>query len=389
MIKVWEILDNYMIREEVIRDQRWVNLYPSEASVIRENKWGEKEVQGTCQRQAWLRFKTMEQLNNGSDETIAILQVGDDVITVKPERQEPRKEWIFEEGRRIEDTIISVAAKAGILAAGHRKFVIPIGDGLNLSGELDCIFRVHDELLGIEVKSVSGYNAEKDIFGTASMRRNNVKGDPKIAHLLQTAVYTWHYRDKISRFKIIYFMRGNCLREEFEVTLEEDINTGDWHIMVDGKDSGVTINQILDRYRELARKLRDNELPPREYKLVYDDETMNKFAERKDSRLNKTVREAWLKYWDRKQDPEARQLKRPEKGDMWCSFCKYRDICYNKKKEPIPYGTHDQVLHADMASETSIDDGLRCRDSRGGSEDLQQESNEGNQAAENDAPSES
>jgi hypothetical protein len=369
-MKIWSILDAWMTQPEVVRDQRWINLYPSEASIRITNKWGEEETQGTCQRKAWLRFKVAQELEKDLTNDIAILQVGEDTITVMPEKADAKREWIFEEGRRVESTVLDIARSTGICRAGHRKFKVPIADELCLVGELDGIFQVSGELVGIEIKSVSGYNAERDVFGTAAARRAGMNGKPKVQHLLQTAVYAWHYRQKIPRFSLMYFLRGSSLRTEFEVTVQEDYETSDFHIMVDGQDSGITINQIIGRYRELAGKLDRDELPDREYTLHYDDDKMNKALER--GQLNRTKKAQWEKYWDRKTNG-GRQVKRPEHGDIECVFCPYTDVCYDSNKQPIEYNS---VPHVDVASEADVDDGVRCGDSGGSSGDLRPISDE-------------
>lgn len=348
MYNIWDILDEYMIRDNLINDQRWVNLYPSEASVVTTNKWNEQEVHGTCQRRAWLRFKVAEKLNESLDADVVVLDINGNKIAVAPEAKEARREWIFEEGRRIESTILDVARSAGIYAVGHKKFLVPIAKDLNLVGELDGILSVNGNLIGVEIKSVSGYNSERDIFGTAAVRRNNVKGSPKMQHLLQTAIYAWHYRAKIPCFKILYFMRGNCLRTEFTVTVKHDTSTDDYHVLVDGSFTGITIGDIINRYKELADKLNKNEFPDREFQLSYTDSEMVVLSER--GLLSKTTNEQWQKYWERKQTG-GRQVKRPQHGDMECSLCPFKDVCYDRNGAPIEY---DSVLHANISSQTNL-----------------------------------
>ena len=367
-MNIWNILDTYMTKEPYIRDQRWVNLYPSEASIRVTNQWGEQETQGTCQRRAWLRYKVAEDLNRNLGTDIATIQIGNDIVAVMPEPPDPRREWIFEEGRRIESTILDVARSAGVFELGHRKFNIPVDKETNLVGETDGLLKIEDEYLGVEIKSTSGYNAEREVYGTAKTRHLGGKGDPKIQHLLQTAIYTWHYRFKLPCFKILYFHRGSCLRTEFLVTIDEDSETGTCRILVDNKDTDITIENILDRYRELSFKLKNDIFPDREFTLSYNDEQMNKLLAR--DKLSRTLKTQWEKYWDRKQNG-GRQVKRPEHGDFACIFCPYKGVCYDKQKSPIEY---DTILHADVASETDDNDGDGHGDCRGSSGDIRPES---------------
>jgi hypothetical protein len=343
-----------MIRSEEIYDQRWINLYPSEASAEIINKWGEKEIIGTCQRKAWLRYKIAEDLDAHPDSNIAVIQLGDDAISVMPETKVATREWIFEEGRRIESTILEVAKLAGIYHSSHKKFKIPITNKLFLVGELDGVLKVDGKLIGFEAKSTSGYNAERSVFGTAKDRAMDSKGSPKYQHLLQTAVYAWHYKSKIPFFKLMYFLRGSSLRTEFTISIEQDQITNKHHVLVDYEDTGLTVEQIIDRYVDLANKLEKNEVPSREFNLSFDDDTMNIMSSR--NLLSRTLEQQWSKYWDRKING-GRQLKRPEHGDLSCILCPYRDIvCYDNNKQPKQYGIHDKVLHVNVANQTDINE---------------------------------
>ena len=333
MTKIWNLLDEWMVREDEVPSHRWPNLFPSEASVVIKSSRG-KEVQGTCARKAWLRYQSSVVAN--------MMDTGDEqepeglLSSLPRAKRDPTSEWIFEERRRIEDTILGVMTKAGLYYSGHRKFLVDLPSGLKLSGEIDAVIQVNGELVGVEIKSVSGYNAESEIFGTPALRRLGKKGRPRDSHLLQTGLYAWKYRDSLPSFCLLYFLRGKSLRCEFEIRVQEARD--DWTILIDGRPSEVTINMILDRYRELAEHIKTNTLPPRDYSLVYNDKTMNERLSGEDS-LPKGIAEAWQKYYERcPKNPgekwKGRQLKRPSYGDLECSWCEYRDWCYDHDGNP-------------------------------------------------------
>ena len=153
---------------------------------------------------------------------------------------------------------------------------------------------------------------------------------------MQSAIYAWHYRKQLKCFYILYIMRGKCLRTEFKVEVKLD-DEGRRIIYVDGQRwTKFTLDDVFDSYKSLATYLANDQLPPRDYDLSYDDLTM--IAKAANGELSKTLKTSWDKYWQRLKDVKAgkakRKLKRPEGGDWQCSYCSFQSICYDKNKRP-------------------------------------------------------
>ena len=205
MGKIWDALDKSIAAKPVIPRPVSQNLYPSEARA----KVGQV-IYGKCMRASFLRIKGAgnEEVTNDAGE----------VFVPGEEEFRPTTLWIFRSGNIYEDTIIDEARSAGILAQGHARFKILVAPGAYVSGEIDAIFRdPANECVGIEIKSVHGHFAESSVIGTPASRKRGHKGSPKVEHLMQTAIYTWHFRDQLKCFYLLYIMRDKCLRAEFKV----------------------------------------------------------------------------------------------------------------------------------------------------------------------------
>jgi len=340
MGEIFNVLDAAMMSERAIKTEYSVNLYPSEGSAQVNGV-----TYGKCLRASYLRYtggsKMEIKLPNG--------QMG----IPKSVKPGPKAQWIFEFGNQAEDSIIKAAVKAKIFVQGQVKFSIPVS-GLKLNGALDGVFLdANNEYVGIEVKSINGNFAESQVIGTPGMRSRGMKGEPKADHVMQTAVYAWHFREQIPRFKILYIMRDKCFREEFELVVRKD-QEGRRIIYIDGgRWQQFTLDDVYDRYKKLAFNINAGILPPRDYTLLYDDDTMNQLL--KDKKLAKGDTEKWTKYRDREAahvqwkkdtasqsdgievDPgkEPRRLKRPIKGDWRCSYCDFKTLCYSKSSKPL------------------------------------------------------
>jgi len=107
---------------------------------------------------------------------------------------------------------------------------------LNISGEVDIFIKPEKETIGIEVKTIYGYWATKEVF---TMRT------PKVEHLMQTALYCFHFYP--IPFKIVYGCRDTQNITEFDVTLDKDKDL----VLVDGsayKKFPLTISSIKKRF---------------------------------------------------------------------------------------------------------------------------------------------
>lgn len=327
---LWQYLDNFMIQEDPIPDIRIANLYPSEASVEYVDSYGEKVVLGGCMRQSWLRVKIMENLARTRDSRFH-LPVGNGEVLVKPIPFSAKTLWVFAAGNKYEDMVKEKMLASGTLAAAHKRFHQNIKYNYVLSGELDAIGRDPNtgDYFGVEVKSIYGYNAEKEVIGSVGERRAGRKGKPKPQNVMQAAIYDYAWPE-LPYFKLMYIMRDKVLKAEFDIVVDHDSG----RIYIDGEAiEEYTIFDVFTRFSNLALALHTSRLPARDYELRYSDEKMNKIVAR--DQIAKTNKDKWTKYWDRTveiaETGKGRGLMRPELGDWQCSYCKFKEFCYDSE----------------------------------------------------------
>jgi len=333
---LWQYLDNCITQEDPIPDIRIANLYPSEASVEFTNSAGQKIVHGRCMRAAWLRVKMMENLAKTRSKRFN-LPIGEREVLVQATPFTAKTLWTFRAGDKFEDLVKEQMTNAGILLAPHKRFFKDIRYGYLLSGELDAIGKDPNtgEFFGVEVKSIHGYNAEKEVIGTQAIRRLGGKGKPKEDNVLQTAIYA-HAWPELPYFKLAYIMRDKVLKAEFDIRVDPDST----QIFIDGDPiAEYTLNDVFSRFATLALHLHNSKLPARDYDLSYTDEQINHMVA--NGEFARTNAESWTKYWTRKTEVEEgipnakgkkqKLLKRPEFGSWRCSYCSYQHFCYDSQ----------------------------------------------------------
>lgn len=258
--KLFDYIDATMVSQEN-RDSRASKtpaVWPSEASANRLDK-SESNIVGKCHRASFGRM------------------VGWNITN----KVDPVGAWRFVTGRLIEGylTDVSKATNPKIyVASGVRHFV----DDLFLPFELDLVVIDPDTKQGwiTECKTYYGYMAKKEI---------ETEGRPKLENLMQASLYLLElrtgaklkeviragleakskdgpaYRNRIEAnlemldqmddgplgCKLVYISRDECLRKEFNITIEEHFD-GSFYPCVDGAMWQVfTVDSIYDRYKTL------------------------------------------------------------------------------------------------------------------------------------------
>lgn len=284
--------DEFISREK-IQGQRRPHLYPSEASVKYTNSAGDLVTGGGCIRKAYYRI------------------TGE----VKPTTSNARTEYIFAMGNAVEKILVNTWKEMGIWVANNVKFYIP---DINVSGELDVILREPDGTLYVgEVKSFYGYNATKEIMGNRSQRPR-----PKLNNLLQTLLYTWHFRDEFPYSRLVYFARDSTDRRTFKVEVKEDEDGVFWPVVEGEVLKYFSVNDIIDRYKLLQKHVDDNIVPERDFEIRYSDEKIQRYG-----RLE-IIGKTKFKKWQ-----EGKLKKNEIPGDWQCSYCDYKHHCYSNKSE--------------------------------------------------------
>lgn len=277
----WEILDEAIIEKQIMipRLRPSESHYPSSASIeIFEH--GEKTVKGACLRKAfWDRT---------SDEPVI---------------PDPTALWKMQSGDYISEMIVEYTKRKGIYIADEVAFY---DVERNISGRVDLIYNhpILKTKVGVEIKSVGGYQAKKNVLVGKNLK-------PKISHLLQTIIYLDFMETHlgITKFEIVYYARCDAARKVFAVTFGTNREA-----FVDGTPTGVTPQMIYDRFALLDSYLEKNELPPKDFELQYPKEKLVKMAK--------------MKLLTDKQSQTVLAGKRLQKGDPQCGYCPYQKKCW-------------------------------------------------------------
>lgn len=241
--------------------------------------------------------------------------------------------WLL--GKAAEIMVLDVWKNMGIFVTSNEKFHCTIND-ISISGEIDAVLQdLRDgQLYGAEIKSIYGYVGEKEVFGNSS-----TVGAPKLNNLMQTFLYAYTFRPgngqrtELSYFKIYYISRGTAETADYTVRAVEF--NGDWYPEVNGKlDQRISINSIVKRLQQLNKHLEAKALPPRDYSIKYDDDTIN--LRYHAGLISDSAYEKW------KKGKSTTIANRP--GDWNCNYCKFRSHCYKDSPPDIP-GWDPAKLH--------------------------------------------
>lgn len=190
---------------------------------------------------------------------------------------------------------------------------------LNISGDVDAFITWDNQSVGLEVKTIYGWYARKEVF---------IGRTPKTEHLLQTALYTYHFN---LPFKLIYCTRDTQELTEFDITLQ-DKNL----VMIDGDvfKSNITIDGIKNRFEKFQKALDEDKIPARDYSVLgmtkEELEIQKALGE-----LNKTDSDALAKN------------KKIVKIPWQCSYCPYFHFCRDQARKESGHKGRDELLFVD------------------------------------------
>ena len=332
---IWEILDKQIASEKrnVNHD---VSLYPSEASALIKNQYGEVVPVGGCLRKSWFRNKLQREERDKPHQTNA-------VEDIKKEEFTPQALWKFKVSQYTENAIAEECKKANILLEQGHRFTIDLPvegyeDAL-IRGEVDIIVALQNTETekvvncGLEVKSITGYHGQKMVFGHRSSR-TFIEAEPKIEHLLQAILYAFWFRDKKEKnnyvfhyFKLIYLSRESGDRIEYDISFKKEEKGH--RVYLNGKPYKYELyaESIFERYKTLHRYIVDDIVPPRDYDVQYAKKKLELMYKR--GLLSKTDKATW------------ESKKAVKKGDWQCSYCPYKDNCYTPRGKAIEYDKNE------------------------------------------------
>jgi hypothetical protein len=248
-------------------------------------------------------------------------------------------------GKSVENAIIESCKREGIFVDNNVPFRVKM-NGIPIAGELDIILRTQP-CGGInylcEVKSIYGYAAQKDIFGTSAWIGKN-PGAPRDSYIMQTALYLNHFSrlDKKDPsylpFGAIFVCdRGDGHFGVFDIWLEKELKiTGEDEVFTYHKiyyaSTGMdvpktlvpyTVEDILSSYRVIQNSLERDDPPPRDFVKEYDTKQVEqKYA------MKKITPHAYKK-WKGSHGPRGKG--KEVLGDWNCNrtYCKWSSLCWN------------------------------------------------------------
>ena len=327
---------DYLARPR-LGDQKAPTQWPSEATALIKNEYGDLVVEGKCRRAAYFRLLLDTYSFSPHYELYKPLveQLKQEMLPV-----DPYMRWIWAAGNLYEDYCVDIAKEAGVYIAGQTQVYVPEA---NISGKLDLVvINPTTKLLHIiEVKSVYGYNANK-VLGTPAERKRGQLGSPRTSHLMQIGLYQWHYANQREEFGpglLVYGARDTGRYAEYEITVEptldEDGETRNY-IFYQGNspcrtgkiNSGLYIENLIEQYRYIAKCVDSGEIPARDFSARYDEDKITTLFER--GELSKKDTEQYVKRKKQLEEGKSRVVKAVEKGDWQCNYCSYRQICYNE-----------------------------------------------------------
>lgn len=284
---LFQHVDNYLTRPQFSAPSRGEHYYPSEASVKVYDDTGTLVTEGGCLRASYYRIKKPARRENKSSRSAHILHMG----------------------KTIEEGLIEIFKQMGIWVANNVRFK---DDEYNISGELDVVLVEPDgTIYGGEIKTAYGYNAESEIIGNARK-----PGFPKMSHLLQTLVYCWVFRDQLPYFRLIYIFRDSCARRTFKIELEE--HDGLHYPKIDGVVyTKFTLEDVLQRFKELDYYVKNDIEPPRDFQLEYTDERVQELYQ-----IGAISKTKYEKHFNKKKPVKI--------GDWQCRYCDFKNSCWGK-----------------------------------------------------------
>jgi len=275
------------------------HFYPSEASVVCTDKFGDRIVEGGCLRASYFRCTGQE---------------------ARP--HSVRTQSIFELGKHVEDMLVNNWKQMGILVDRGIRFQ---NNEFNISGELDAVLMDPEtgKPFGVECKSLYGYHAGVEVFGNKS-----TPGSPKMNQLLQTLVYAYEFKDRLDYFLMFYEERGDGTKGQFEVkVVPDELEDGtlvyrpmvDRNVMME-----FTIEDIYARYKELMKCILDGKVPDRDFELFYTNDRVEK--DYANGKISKSKYEKFKRV--SKRDGSVRYVDSERPGDWACSYCNFKDYCW-------------------------------------------------------------
>lgn len=326
-------------------DAKAPTLWPSEASAIVQ-KNGKDQVVGKCRRATFFRY-LLENFKFYDKYSIWSPLVEDIKANTKP--VDRYLIWIWRQGELYEEFLTEQAKISGIYISSQGAVFIP---EYNVSGkkDIEVVNPETKKLSIVESKSVYSFGGNA-VLGSPGKRREGALGTPKDNNLMQIALYHWWHAsedDAYEESRLVYGDRGSGRYGEYLVkteTNEEGVINVLWkpHAPQSGPwvTSGITINSILNEYKNQQLWLDGGIIPPRDFEILFSEEQLAELHA--NDEMTKTDKEQYEKVIARREEnkeleasgqKQKKELKQIEKSSFACSYCQFSKVCYNEKNEP-------------------------------------------------------
>ena len=250
-------------------------------------------------------------------------------------------------GKAVEEAIIESCKREGLYVDNNVKFQVEMG-GVPIAGEIDAILRTEpcgNTRYIMECKSLYGYYAGKEAFGK-HLKMGKKPGAPKHSYVMQIALYLNYYSrlpeddPRYIPFGAIFISdRGDGHFGVFDIWLEEktqflseDEVVKSHAIVYKATEMGVpttilpyTIEDILQRYREVLFALKNDTVPPRDFLREYSEEIVEKRYKQG------MVSDSAYKKW--KTSHGSRGKGKEKLSDWQCSYCPFHQLCWEIDKD--------------------------------------------------------
>jgi hypothetical protein len=320
-------------------DPKLPTLWPSRATAVVRNQWGEEEVQGECRRSAFFRVLldayAYEEMARGQGPHEELVEE----LKRVQEPPDPYFRWIQIQGELYEAYCTEKAKEAGVYLDDQVVVQVPSRRpvrawNLALSGKIDLVVQDPQDgaPIAVEIKSVYGYNANS-VLGTPAARRLGKLGTPRESNLMQIGLYE-HFFARPRNFgwsRLCYGARDTGRFAEYEVKIvpaEEDAIywRGLYPSQTPWTSSGIGIVNVMAQFDYVLDHLQAGTVPPRDYALTYDDDRLARMHEH--GQLNKGDSEKWEKRQAQIESGASRLNKRLALGDWRCAKCQWIHYCY-------------------------------------------------------------
>lgn len=323
-------------------DAKAPTLWPSEASAIVQSH-GKDKVVGKCRRATFFRY-LLENFKFYDKYSIWSPLVEDIKANITP--IDRYLLWIWRQGELYEEFLIEQAKVSGVFVSSQAAVFIP---EYNVSGkkDIEIINPESHKLSIVESKSVYSFGGN----ATLGAPRSKSLGSPKDSNLMQIALYHWWHASEDEAYeesRLVYGDRGSGRYGEYLVKTDTD---KDGIINILWKPhapyssgwvtSGITINSILNEYKNQQLWIDGGIIPPRDFDIVFNEEQLAELYS--NDEMTKTDKEQYEKVIARRVENEEllgqglkqkKELKQLEKASFQCTYCNFAKVCYDEMKQP-------------------------------------------------------